>query len=93
MTGPKLVPGVATLLVAILLVFNDPCLVFCQVNKVPDSIRNSLDLDSFYQKHLDVGGFPVVGSDRVSDGNACYEYGSFLWYILCRRYYVRYSES
>lgn len=65
--GPRLVPGAAILLVAIFPVFNNPRLVYCQVNEVPESIRHSLDLDAFYQKHLDVGGFPVVGSEKVSD--------------------------
>lgn len=37
------------------------------VTKVPDKIREQFKLDEFYQKHLDVGGLPVVGSSKVSD--------------------------
>ncbi|MDG2185892.1 MAG: hypothetical protein P8K79_09455, partial [Mariniblastus sp.] len=57
--------GIAPLLIA--LFFFHTCLVYSQVNEVPESIRSSLDLDTFYQKHIDVGGLPVVGSERVSD--------------------------
>ena len=63
--GTKFMAGIAPLLIA--LFFFHTCLVYSQVNEVPDSIRNSLDLDTFYQKHIDVGGLPVVGSERVSD--------------------------
>lgn len=63
--GNKFMAGIAPLLIA--LFFFQTCLVYSQVNEVPDSIRNSLDLDTFYQKHIDVGGLPVVGSERVSD--------------------------
>ena len=38
-----------------------------QVQSVPDSVRKTFELDDFYQKHLDVGGLPVVGSSNVSD--------------------------
>jgi hypothetical protein len=34
---------------------------------VPAELRKRLGLDSFYQKHLDVDGLPVLGSAKVSD--------------------------
>ena len=37
------------------------------VGMVPLEIREQFQLDPFYQKHLDVGGLPVVGSAQVSD--------------------------
>ncbi len=37
------------------------------VGPVPDDIRVEFELSSFYQKHIDVEGFPVVGSAQVSD--------------------------
>lgn len=41
--------------------------VDAQVGPVPSEIRKRFQLDAFYQKHLDVGGLPVVGSKHVSD--------------------------
>jgi cyclophilin family peptidyl-prolyl cis-trans isomerase len=38
-----------------------------EVGPVPDALRTRLKLDDFYQKHLDVGGLPVLGSTKVSD--------------------------
>jgi hypothetical protein len=37
------------------------------VTVVPEAIRDKLKLASFYQKYVDAGGLPVVGSARVSD--------------------------
>ena len=34
---------------------------------MPDSLRQSLNLAPFYQKYLDAGGLPVLGSTNVSD--------------------------
>lgn len=34
---------------------------------VPQAVREQFKLAPFYQKHLDAGGLPVVGSARVSD--------------------------
>lgn len=34
---------------------------------VPDGVRERLGLDPFYEKLVEVGGFPIVGSARVSD--------------------------
>ena len=34
---------------------------------VPDALRKELKLDPFYQRHVDAGGLPVVGSAKVSD--------------------------
>jgi hypothetical protein len=34
---------------------------------VPQSVRDSFQLAPFYQKWIDVGGFPIVGSAKVSD--------------------------
>jgi hypothetical protein len=36
-------------------------------NPVPEKLRDELKLDKFYQKHVDAGGLPVVGSEKVSD--------------------------
>ena len=38
-----------------------------EVGPVPDTIRDEFDLSEFYRKHIDVGGFPIVGSAKVSD--------------------------
>ena len=37
------------------------------VTAVPETLRRELQLDAFYQKYLDVEGFPILGSARVSD--------------------------
>jgi cyclophilin family peptidyl-prolyl cis-trans isomerase len=37
------------------------------VGPVPDSLRRSAKLSAFYQKHIDLDGFPVLGSSNVSD--------------------------
>jgi cyclophilin family peptidyl-prolyl cis-trans isomerase len=37
------------------------------VGPVPDTIRDFLNLPPFYQKYLDAGGLPVLGSTNVSD--------------------------
>lgn len=37
------------------------------VAPIPEAIRERLGLASFYQKRLDVGGLPIVGSANVSD--------------------------
>jgi cyclophilin family peptidyl-prolyl cis-trans isomerase len=34
---------------------------------VPEALRQELRLDRFYQKHIAVAGFPIVGSSNVSD--------------------------
>jgi cyclophilin family peptidyl-prolyl cis-trans isomerase len=38
-----------------------------QVEPVPEALRQRLGLDPFYQKHISVAGFPIVGSAKVSD--------------------------
>jgi len=38
-----------------------------QVTPVPDAVRTAWQLDNFYQKHVDVGGFPVISSRHASD--------------------------
>jgi hypothetical protein len=38
-----------------------------RVGAVPESLRRDLKLSEFYQKHLDLDGFPVLGSSNVSD--------------------------
>lgn len=38
-----------------------------QVGPVPDTLRADLKLDPFYQKHIAVAGFPILGSTNVSD--------------------------
>lgn len=37
------------------------------VTPVPDAIRAEFNLSPFYQKYVDVGGMPVVGSSNVTD--------------------------
>jgi cyclophilin family peptidyl-prolyl cis-trans isomerase len=37
------------------------------VGPVPDALRRELKLDAFYQKHIAVAGFPILGSINVSD--------------------------
>lgn len=37
------------------------------VRSIPENIRKDFKLDPFYQKHIDVGGLPVVGSENVTD--------------------------
>lgn len=54
------------------------------VRPVPDGIRSEFELAPFYQKHLDVGGLPVVGSARVSDA-ALREAAWILRHILPKR--------
>ena len=41
------------------------------VGPVPDQIRTTFELSPFYQKYIDVEGFPVVGSAQVSDAALC----------------------
>ncbi len=35
------------------------------VNPVPGTLRDRLDLDPYYQQHVDVSGFPVLASERA----------------------------
>jgi cyclophilin family peptidyl-prolyl cis-trans isomerase len=37
------------------------------VRPVPEQLRRDQNLDAFYQKHIDLDGFPVLGSSNVSD--------------------------
>ena len=55
--------GVFTLLA----LSNLNCAVAQDVNSVPESVRTTFELDEFYQKHIDVGGLPIVGSAKVTD--------------------------
>ncbi|MEO8353183.1 MAG: hypothetical protein ABI680_15745, partial [Chthoniobacteraceae bacterium] len=34
---------------------------------IPEALREKFQLDRFYQKYVEGGGFPIVGSARVSD--------------------------
>lgn len=38
-----------------------------QVTEVPAELRQGWELSPFYQKHINVGGFPVLSSQSVSD--------------------------
>jgi len=38
-----------------------------KVTEVPESVRESLGLDPFYKKYVSARGFPVLGSEKVSD--------------------------
>ncbi len=37
------------------------------VSGIPENVRRDFNLSPFYQKHIDVGSLPVVGSSNVSD--------------------------
>jgi len=52
-----------------------------EVGPVPETIRADFELSPFYQKYLDVEGFPVVGSEKVSDA-ALYEAEWILRHML-----------
>ena len=51
------------------------------VGPVPEAVRVEFELGPFYQKHVDVDGFPVVGSTQVSDA-ALYEAAWILRHML-----------
>jgi hypothetical protein len=38
-----------------------------EVTAVPEAVRGELDLDPFYEKHVDASGLSVLGSDEPSD--------------------------
>jgi hypothetical protein len=38
-----------------------------EVTAIPQEVRNRLNLDEFYQKHIDLHGFSVIGSAKVSN--------------------------
>jgi hypothetical protein len=38
-----------------------------KVTTIPKEVRNRLDLDEFYKKHLKLEGFSIIGSAKVSD--------------------------
>jgi len=38
-----------------------------KVAEVPEEVRKSLGLDPFYKKYVSARGFPVIGSEKVSD--------------------------
>ena len=38
-----------------------------RVGPVPPKLRSTWKLDRFYEKHLDLHGFPILGSKKVSD--------------------------
>jgi hypothetical protein len=54
------------------------------VGPVPAEIRRGLKLDEFYQKYLDAGGLPVVGSAKVSD-HAILEAAWIVRHMLAKR--------
>ncbi|MBL9173793.1 MAG: peptidylprolyl isomerase [Verrucomicrobiales bacterium] len=54
------------------------------VTSVPDGVRTAFQLAPFYQKHLSVGGLPVVGSTNVSDA-AIQEAAWIVWQMLSGR--------
>ena len=55
-----------------------------RVGPVPDALRRAWKLDRFYRKHVDLGGLPVLGSERVSD-HALLEAGWIIDHMLARR--------
>lgn len=38
-----------------------------EVTTVPKEVRSRLNLDTFYEKHVNLNGFSIVGSSKVSD--------------------------
>lgn len=54
------------------------------VGPVPEPIREQFALAPFYQKYLDVGGLPIVGSAKVSDA-ALAECGWLVRQMLVKR--------
>ena len=38
-----------------------------QVTEVPEAVRERFDLDPFYRRYLETKGFPILGSEKVSD--------------------------
>jgi len=38
-----------------------------RVAPIPDAVRKAFKLSPFYQKHVDLQGFPIVGSSNVTD--------------------------
>ncbi len=52
-----------------------------QVGPVPDAIREKFKLDPFYQKYLEVSGFSIVGSAKVTD-HALREAAWILGYMM-----------
>ena len=37
-----------------------------EVTEIPQEVRNRLKLDEFHQKHIDLHGFSIIGSAKVS---------------------------
>lgn len=48
-------------------VFSNVSALAGTVTPVPESVRRDFNLSPFYQKYVDVGGMPVVGSSNVTD--------------------------
>ena len=55
-----------------------------EVRPVSDDLREKLELAPFYQKHLDIGGLPILGSAKVSDA-ALREAGWIIRHMLAAR--------
>lgn len=54
--------------IALLLVLQGyQSLPVCGQEPIPDAVRSQFGLDGFYQKAILLDGFPIVGSNRVSD--------------------------
>lgn len=53
--------------ISVLGVLTSTSLHAAAVTPVPDAVRKEFALAPFYQKYVDVGGMPVVGSTKVSD--------------------------
>ena len=58
----------------------DPCVV----GTVPPSLRSAWGLSSFYVKHVDLRGFPIMSSDKVSDRALCTAYDVVAHMLLAR---------
>lgn len=59
-----------------------------RVTKVPSELKERLKLTNFYQKYLSANGFPVLGSEKVSDF-AMLEAGYLVNLMLAKRPDVR----
>jgi len=60
-------PTIVGLSVLFLIASDPPIAAAKRPAAVPEDLRTRLNLSSFYQKHLDAGGLPVLGSAKVSD--------------------------
>ncbi len=59
--------SILRIVAAFLLLAGHACAQTDRVGRVPDALRESLNLAPFYRKHLDLETYAILGSERVSD--------------------------